>query len=179
VAEIEARDSDQDARLTNLEEVKVDYKKYEALRAQLEDKDYVMEHKLIAIYEFIEAMLNTYTITKPDGELYEFTASLQKLPTAPQYFNIVYVDSKTVDIELSNLLFNTMLGDFVLNSADGTELAQMTSTDVSEMKFKLESENEFKMEQYPLSVSYRDTRAKPVFTTEISFDGFKKFKELA
>jgi hypothetical protein len=47
------------------------------------------------------------------------------------------------------------------------------------MKFKLESENEFKMEQYPLSVSYRDTRSKPVFTTEISFDGFKKFKELA
>jgi hypothetical protein len=123
-------------------------------------------------------MLNTYCITKPDGNLYEFTAELQKLPTAPTYFTFKGHDgAKDVVIEISPLLMKTMLGFFVVATKDGEVLVETPShkIDAKDTKLQLKAEREFKSEDFPLAISYNDSRKVPVFTYELSEEQFKKY----
>jgi hypothetical protein len=180
VAAIDAKDGEQDVRLTALEADKVNVVEYVADKAVLSDKDYFLENRFLAIYEFIQAMLNTYCITKPDGNLYEFTAELQKLPTAPAYFKPIGKQSnQDVIIEVSDLLMKTMLGDFVVMSASGHMLVQVLSKDVSGSALQLKAEHEFKSDDFPLAISYRDSREVPVFTFELTRDTFAGLKSAA
>ena len=123
-------------------------------------------------------MLNTYCITKPDGNLYEFTAELQKLPTAPRYFTITGKTNEHLIITLSDLLIKSMLGDFVNNSSDGEELAKVLSRDVdtsSNNKILLLAYTE--EAKFPFAVSYRDSRNEPVFTIQLLRDDFDKLSD--
>jgi len=114
-------------------------------------------------------MLNTYCIIKPDGGLYEFTAEIQKLPTAPRYFTITGRTRSHLIISLSDLLIKTMLGDFVNNSSDGEEQGKVLSSDINSNILFIEFDTRA---SFPFAVSYRDSRNVPVFTIELSREDF-------
>jgi hypothetical protein len=97
--------NDEIARLDGVDASKVSQADYndmveglQAVDAAHDAKDAEHDGKLAAIIEFIRALLETYTITKPDGNAYEWTGAAQGLvigaPPAPAFYTISFDQDK-------------------------------------------------------------------------------------
>jgi hypothetical protein len=58
-------------------------------------------------------------------------------------------------------------------------LVQVLSKDVSGSALQLKAEHEFKSDDFPLAISYRDSRKVPVFTFELKRETFTDLKNVA
>jgi hypothetical protein len=86
---------------------------------------------------------------------------------------------KDVIIHISDLLMKTMLGDFVVSTKSGEVLLEVPSFKVDKPTLQLMADNEFKEEDFPLAISYRDSRKVPVFTFELKRETFTDLKNVA
>jgi hypothetical protein len=86
---------------------------------------------------------------------------------------------KDVIIHISDLLMKTMLGDFVVSTKSGEVLREVPSFKVDKPTLQLMADNEFKEEDFPLAISYRDSRKVPVFTFELKRETFTDLKNVA
>jgi chromosome segregation ATPase len=173
-----AKLNDHEFRIKSVEENKVSVKEFKNTVNQLFNTDYAVEHKFLAVFEFIQAMINTYDIRKPDGELYEFTGKFQGLPTAPKYFEIVDKVENGLVLSISDLLMNTKLGSIFLYHSDGSVLAQFSSNEVNDNNFTITVE-QLTFDMFPLTVGYSDSRGMKVYHASITKDEYDALGAIA
>jgi hypothetical protein len=168
ISSISSTNASQETRLSGIESSRLHTIGYDIYKTNLDNKDYFAEQSLLSIYEFIQTMLNTYEIFKPDGSLYQFTGNLQNLLPVPNYFNIASKSAKSIGISLSNMLFNSMLGDFVITDSLNNIITTTNSSAVSSSSLILTSSDLFNNAQFPLKVAYRDSNKQIVSLDTIS-----------
>ena len=173
-----AKLDDHEFRIKSVEENKVSVKEFKNTVNQLFNTDYAVEHKFLAVFEFIQAMINTYDIRKPDGDLYEFTGKFQGLPTCPKYFEIVDKVENGLVLSISDLLMNTKLGSIFLYHSDGSVLAQFSSNEVNDNNFTITVE-QLTFDMFPLTVGYSDSRGVKVYNASITKDEYDALGAIA
>jgi hypothetical protein len=183
ISSIDRLNSIQTNRLNLYETNRVNTTEYNSNRGELNYKDYFFERKLLSIYEFIQVMLNTYKITKLDENgnenEYKFTSNIQNLPTAPEYFTIINKASNAIGISLSNMLFNTMMGDFALLDSSNNVLTNINSFTVSSTSVVLTNSTDFTDAQFPLKIAYRDSKQTIVSSVTLTKTQYTNLSNLS
>jgi hypothetical protein len=114
VIETKANIADLNASVTTLNAsiaTKVAQSDYNTKTSDLTSRDYSFERRLLAFEEFARVLLATYNITKPDGQLYSFTASTQGLPAGEPLLSAVAKDaSGRIVLRLSRSAYAMMYG---------------------------------------------------------------------
>ena len=167
-----------EVRIKDMEENKVSYNDFKNAFGQASDLDYFYENKFLAVFEFIQAMINTYDIRKPDGDLYEFTGKFQGLPTCPRYFEVAGKVPNGIVLENSDLLMNTKLGSVVMYNSSGDIMASFSSEDITDNKLTI-TVSELKFDMFPLTLGYNDSRDKKVFRVSVTKDDYDALTDVS
>ncbi len=150
-------DAAQDALIAS----KVAQTAYDSKTAALDARDYYFERRMLAQDEFIRAMLATYSITKPDGTPFVYTASVQNLPITPAQFTFVGRRANgAVVVQMEAYAYHTFLGDLRGLTTQGAVIASVTRNNVnsSTLRVDLVPSAALTDANFPLSVEMRDTR---------------------
>jgi hypothetical protein len=92
------------------------------------------EDRFFAVEEFIKTFLNTYTITKPDGNPYSYTALPQSLSFTPSDVTIIDREADgtnwKINFEVSSSFYNSLIARggsvvFRTTTTSGTQLADV------------------------------------------------------
>jgi hypothetical protein len=150
-------DAAQDALIAS----KVAQPVYDSKVSLLENRDYYFERRFLALDEFVRTMLATYTITKPDGTPFVYTATVQNLNVTPSQFTFMNRRANgAVVVKLADYMFHTFLGDMRAITAQGTVVATLNrnSFNSSTLQADITPSVALSDANFPLAVEIRDTR---------------------
>ena len=139
---------------------------FNSAKSQLDALNNAWENRFLALEEFTRALLNTYTITKPDGNPYEFTGLIQNLSVPPPVFSVVAKNGNTLRLQLTPYGYNTMgNGDLVAwTNLGGSGLGKgqvNPSNLIADLTIPTGASHTFNLE-------YRNNQHTPVYTVQMT-----------
>jgi hypothetical protein len=133
------------------------------------------EKRFIALEEFARALLATYTITKPDSTLYNYTGSPQNMVIPPPVFSVVgkksVSGSSVLVLEFTEYGYNTFLGDVAVWTNQGPLTFVKEDVDAQSRRLDVALPQGYTL---PLNIEFRDRAESPIYTfqvTQVVFDG--------
>jgi hypothetical protein len=115
--------------LTNLGNDKVSKTEFTTDKAALGQQNLIWERRLMAVDQYIKAMIETYEIKKPGGEVYDYTAALKNWEMKDEHFNIVGRNpGGDVVLELPEFSYNSFYGSIKMFFNNSSTVAASTKS---------------------------------------------------